>query len=311
MAHSHQRNRRGGTALWIRAACVVALLGCSAQSSPSSTPVSAVKPSPTVSNGSVLAKVRQRGRIVVGVKFDVPLFGFKNDAGDLEGFDIEIAKIVASAIFDTKNADAASRIQFVEALSKDRESYLQRGTVDIVVSTYTITESRKQFVDFAGPYYIAGQDILARSADVSSGRIAGVGSLNGKKVCAVTGSTSLANLIAAAPQADTSFSAERYPQCFAALQAGTVDAMTTDDVILLGLIQSSAGKYALTGNPFHTEPYGVGIPKGETELRALINRALDTAFVDGRWAEAFRSTVGVVGASAPAPPQIQDDVDIR
>jgi glutamate transport system substrate-binding protein len=277
------------------------LAGCSS-SPPPQPPSSAVAPVPTVANGSTLQAIRSRGTVRIGVKFDVPLFGFRTADGTLDGFDIRISEMIAADIFDVP--DAKDRIEFVEALSKDREKYLQAGTVDLVVSTYTITESRKQFVDFAGPYYIAGQDILAKTQDITSGRISGVGSLNGRKVCAVTGSTSLANLIAAAPKADTSVTRERYPECFEALRSGQVEAMTTDDVILLGLLQTDPKAFALTGNPFHTEPYGVGIPKGDSQLRDLVNTTLQHAFADGTWAAAFNSTVGTVGADTPAAPQL-------
>ncbi len=285
------------------AGAVVGLAACSS-SPPPQPPSSAVAPVPTVADGSTLQAIRSRGTVRIGVKFDVPLFGFRATDGTLDGFDIRIAEMIAADIFDVP--DSKDSIEFVEALSKDREKFLQAGTVDLVVSTYTITESRKQFVDFAGPYYIAGQDILAKTEDIVSGRISGVGSLNGRKVCAVTGSTSLANLIAAAPKADTSVTAERYPECFEALRTGKVEAMTTDDVILLGLLQTDPNAFALTGNPFHTEPYGVGIPKGDSQLQDLVNATLQQAFTDGTWAAAFSSTVGTVGADTPAPPQLLD-----
>jgi glutamate transport system substrate-binding protein len=281
---------------------LTALAACSS-STPTPSGPSAVSPTPTVISGSVLARIKKRGRIIVGVKFDVPLFGFKDPkTGTLEGFDIRMAVIVANAIFGDQ--EGAARIEFVEALSKNREGFLQEGKVDIVLSTYTITESRKQLVDFAGPYYVAGQDILAKTEDVKSGRIAGIATLNGKKVCAVTGSTSLTNLKTAAPQADTAVTKERYSECFEALKSGQVEAMSTDDVILLGLSQASKGAFSLAGNPFHTEPYGVGIPKGETDLKTLVNQALQTAFEDGSWAKAFAETVGTVGASTPSAPTL-------
>jgi glutamate transport system substrate-binding protein len=283
--------------------------GCSSSTTDALIPASAVQPAPTVANGSTLDTIRKRGTVRIGVKFDVPLFGLKDaTTGELAGFDIEIANIVASAIFPdaaTPESGPNTKIEFVEAISKDREKMLQRGEVDLVLSTYTITESRKQFVDFAGPYYIAGQDILARADDVANGSISGIASLNGKKVCAVTGSTSLANLREAAPKADTSITAERYPECFAALQAAKIDAMTTDDVILLGLAQQDPGVFAITGNPFHTEPYGVGIPKGDESLKQLVNGALAASFADGRWEAAFKKTIGTVNESIPTPPDLQ------
>ncbi len=270
---------------------------------------SAVQPAPTVVDGSTLDLIRARGVIRIGVKFDVPLFGLKDpQTGKLAGFDIEMANILAGAVFASfgDTSVVGDKVEFVEALSKNRERMLQAGEVDMVISTYTITESRKQFVDFAGPYYIAGQDILARADDVANGTISGIGSLNGKKVCAVTGSTSLLNLRKAAPKADTTFSAERYPQCFEALRSGKIDAMTTDDVILLGLAQQDPGVFAITGNPFHTEPYGVGLPKGDEKFRQLINTALSASFGDGRWEAAFKTTIGTVNDSVPTPPELQN-----
>jgi glutamate transport system substrate-binding protein len=278
------------------------LSGCASAPAPSpEKPIAdttALPPVITVADGSTFDRVTKRGKVVIGVKFDVPLFGQKSPTGELVGFDIEIAEIIAGAIFGAGAGDPSKRIEFVEALSKDREAFLQQGTVDLVISTYTITDKRQELVDFAGPYYIAGQDILASSQDVASGAISGIGSLNGKKVCAVKGSTSLTNVKEAAPTAD------RYPECFAALKAGLVDAMTTDDVILLGLAQETPGEFLLTGNPFHTEPYGVGVPKGDTKMRTLVNEALASAYADGRWEAAFRSTIGKVGANVPTAPEL-------
>jgi glutamate transport system substrate-binding protein len=251
-----------------------------------------------------IGRIRTRGTVVVGVKFDVPLFGLRDAAsGQLSGFDIEIAGMVAEALFPD-DPTAANRIRFVEAISKSRERLLQDRTVDVVISTYTISDARKELVDFAGPYYIAGQDILASAENVKSGRIRGVGDLNGKKVCSVAGSTSLTNLRKAAPGADSTLTFDKYSQCYDALRAGKVDAITTDDVILLGLRQRDPGRFTLTGNPFHTEPYGIGVHKGETQLRDLINKALSEAFTSGRWRAAFEKTIGTTGQAAPNPPQL-------
>ncbi len=194
---------------------------------------------PATKSESLLNEMRERGTIRVGVKFDVPLFGLKDAAtGKLSGFDIEIAKAIVNRIYPEAE-DPLKHIQFIEAISKNREKFLQNHTVDLVVSTYTINAARKELVDFAGPYYIAGQDILTRNAEISSGRIRGVGDVNGKKVCSVTGSTSLNNLRVAAPKVDTSVTKDKYSECFESLKKGEVIAMSTDDVILLGLSQGS------------------------------------------------------------------------
>jgi glutamate transport system substrate-binding protein len=251
---------------------------------------------------SLLGRLRERGTIRVGVKADLPLFGLRDPrTGTFSGFDVEIARGIATRLLP--GADPATSIEFVEALSKDRERLLTEGSVDLIVSTYTINDARKAFVDFAGPYYIAGQDILAKRRDIDEGTITGVGDVNGKRVCSVTGSTSLANLREAAPEADTTVTKDKYSECFEALRRGDVDAMSTDDVILLGLAQNHP-EFALTGNPFHTEPYGIGVPKGDDELRAFLNDALDAMFEDGTWAAAFRTTIGTTGANTPSPPTL-------
>ncbi len=250
-----------------------------------------------------LQTVSDRGRLRVGVKFDVPLFGFQDpQTKQLSGFDIEIARAIAADFFPD-DPNPGSRIDFVEAISRNREKLLTTNTVDIIVSTYTINDARKQLVDFAGPYYVAGQDVLARKADIDSGAIRGVSDVNGRRICSVTGSTSLANLRAAAPRADTSITKDKYSECFEALRTNQVDAMTTDDVILLGLAQKSP-EFATVGNPFHTEPYGIGVRKGDLVVRDRINQVLQNMVDDGRWAEAFRKTIGTTGALVPAPPEI-------
>lgn len=274
---------------------------CSSKGEPAVNTLALPVPTPTERPGR-LADIRASGRITIGVKEDVPLFGLLDPTTrTLSGFDIEIAKGIVKRLFP--DDDPVSKITFVEALSKDRETLLQGGNVDLVVSTYTITDARKQLVDFAGPYYIAGQDVLTLRELIDEGTIRGIDDVNGRKVCSVTGSTSLINLQNAAPKADISITRDKYSECFEELRSGRVDAMTTDDVILLGLALQDK-RFALTGNPFRTEPYGIGVPKGDTELRAFVNDALDEMVRTGEWAEAFESTVGTAGALVPAPPAV-------
>lgn len=272
-------------------------------------PGSLVEPLPALTEvttySPTLQGVRERGRLRVGIKFDVPLFGFQDPTTkQFSGFDVEIAKAIAADLFPD-DTDPSARIDFIEAISRNRETLLTTNTVDIIVSTYTINDARKQLVDFAGPYYVAGQDVLARRADIQSGAIRGVSDVNGRRVCSVTGSTSLANLRVGAPRADTSITKDKYSECFEALRTGQVDAMTTDDVILLGLAQKSP-EFAIVGNPFHTEPYGIGVRKGDLVVRDRINQVLQNMFDDGRWAAAFRKTIGTTGALVPAPPELDN-----
>lgn len=252
---------------------------------------------PTVEPGTSVAAIKDKGTITIGVKYDVPLFGLKNPTtGDIEGFDIEIGRMITKAIFgdDTK-------VEFVEAVSKNREPFIQDGKVDLVISTYTINDTRKQVVDFAGPYYVAGQDILVKADDDS---ITSVDDLNGKKVCSVTGSTSLTNVQEKAPEADLSVVFDKYSLCVEALNDGRVEAVTTDNIILLGFVADSDGDLKIVGNPFTEEPYGIGLKKGDTELRDFVNDVLEQSYADGSWKDAFDETVGVSGEEAPTPPPV-------
>ena len=148
---------------------------------------------------------------------------------------------------------------------------------------------------------MAGQDILVKAGDSS---IKGVEDLNGKKVCSVTGSTSLKNVQQKAPAADLSIVFDKYSLCVEALNDGRVQAVTTDNIILLGFVAESGGKLKLVGNAFTTEPYGIGLKKGDTALRTFLNDVLDASYKDGSWKVAFDKTVGKSGQTAPTPPAV-------
>lgn len=245
--------------------------------------------------GPLAAAIRSKGKLVVGTKIDQPLFGLMNPATNKpEGFDVEMAKIVANAIF---GAGGESKIEYVEAQSKNREPFIQDGKVDIVVATYTINDARKQLVDFSRPYYVAGQDIMVKKSDTA---IKSVTDLNGKKVCSVTGSTSEKNIKEQAPSADL-VSLGGYSECAAGLADGRYQAVSTDNVILLGLIEKNPD-FKLVGKTFTKEPYGIGFKKDSAEFKKLVDDTLDASFKDGRWKKAWDSTVGKVGGPAPEPP---------
>ena len=247
--------------------------------------------------GSAMAEFQAAGTITVGTKFDQRLFGQTDPrTGEVEGFDVEIAKLIVEAI----GPDV--EIEFVETPSAIRETAIQDGTVDMVVATYTINDARKEQVDFAGPYYVAGQDIMVPAGNPLG--INGVDDLNGKRVCSVQGSTSIDNVREMAPEAEvTEF--PLYTNCADAMRDGRVDAVSTDNVILLGLVeQYGSDVFEVVGNPFTTEPYGIGIPKGDDEFRDFINDRLEEIFENGEWAEAYERTVGTVAEETPEPPEL-------
>ena len=267
--------------------------------STSTTLATTVAGPPQFAVGTTMATIQARGKMILGTKFDQPLFGLKNPTNNqVEGFDVEIGKIIARAIF---GADGASKIDYQETTSKVREDAVKDGKVDIVVATYTINDARKQIIDFAGPYYVAGQDILVKKTNTT---ITGVESLAGKKVCTVQGSTSLTNIQAKAPQADVSITFDKYSLCVEALKDGRVDAVTTDNIILLGFINDDPTNLKLVNKPFTTEPYGIGVKKGDTAFRAFVNDTLEKAYADGSWKKAWDATAGKTGQAAPTPPPV-------
>ncbi|MGI9616270.1 MAG: glutamate ABC transporter substrate-binding protein [Acidimicrobiales bacterium] len=239
----------------------------------------------------------ESGTLNVGTKFDQPLFGVNTPDG-VVGFDAEVANYVAEQL-------GCTSVEFQEAVSANREPFLENGTVDMVVATYTINDARDEIIDFAGPYYQAGQDIMVAAGNPLG--ITGIDDLNSGDVrsCSVEGSTSLDNLNELAPDADvTTFDA--YSKCADALGQGRVDAVTTDNVILLGLVDESDGAYELIENPFTEEPYGIGVPEG-SPARCQINAILQTMYDDGTWASLYEATVGAVASQTPTPPAINNE----
>ena len=220
----------------------------------------------------------ESGKIRIGIKFDQPGLGFKK-SGTYVGFDVDVAKYVAK-----KLGYSEDEIVWKEAPSKQREAMLQNGDVDMILATYSITDERKNAVSFAGPYFVAGQDLLVRKDDHS---INGPEDLNGKRLCSVTGSTSAATVKEKFASEVQLMEQPGYAECAPALFSGIVDAVTTADIILAGLASASRGKLRVVGKPFTQEYYGVGIKKGDTALAKKINAAIAEMIKDGSWERAI------------------------
>ncbi len=248
--------------------------------------------------GSTMATLNSAQKITVGTKFDQPLFGLKNLQGQPQGFDVEIAKLLAGEL-----GIPADKIEFVETVSANREPFLQQKRVDMVVATYTINDKRKQVVDFAGPYYVAGQDIMVKKGNPLG--IKGPGDLAGKTVCSVAGSTPAAKIRSDYPQANL-VEFDVYSKCAEALKNDQVQAVTTDNVILLGLIDKDKQSFELVGAPFTQEPYGIGLAQDRDDLRHFVNEKLTQMYQDGRWAKAWQATAGQVTGKTPEPPAVND-----
>ncbi len=247
--------------------------------------------------GTTMAELAEAGTIRVGTKFDQPGFGLQNLEGVPEGFDVEIAKLIAAGLgIDEEN------ITYTETPSRIREEVLETDQVDVVVATYTINDERKLRITFAGPYYVAGQSLMVRADET---RISGPEDLSDTaiRVCSVDGSTPSENIrqyLGAETQL-TLF--DVYSKCAEALAANQVDVVTTDNVILLGLVAQSEGAFTVVGEPFTEEPYGIGVPLGDVEFCEFINDTLAAAAEDGSYAEAWASTAGEIeGATDPTLP---------
>lgn len=283
------------------AAIGIVLAGCSSQAGDQAEQQAdntvAVKTETSFEAGTTMAELAKAGKMTVGTKFDQPGFGLLNPSGEPEGFDVEIAKLIAA-----KMGIAPEDINWVETVSANREPFLQNGRVDMVVATYTINDKRKEVIDFAGPYYVAGQDIMVAAGNPLG--IEGPEDLAGKNVCSVEGSTPAQNIRDNYPQATLTLF-DVYSKCADALANGSVDAVTTDNVILTGLVANGNGAFELVGKPFTKEPYGIGVPKGDDAFRAFINDTLEEAYKNGDWADAWDRTAGdISGTEAPEPPAV-------
>ncbi|GAA1490468.1 glutamate ABC transporter substrate-binding protein [Brachybacterium sacelli] len=216
----------------------------------------------------------------IGIKYDQPGLGFREGDGDPTGFDVEVAKYVAGELGYSED-----QIEWVQTPSANRENALEGGEVDMILASYSITPERDERVDFAGPYFVAGQDLLVRADEEE---ITGPETLDGKNLCSVTGSTSAQKIKDEYSQGVELVEQGGYAECVTYLESGQVDAVTTDDIILAGLAATpeNAEKFKIVGNPFSVERYGVGIPTGSEQCEA-INEAITTMKDDGAWQEAL------------------------
>ncbi|MGP9537850.1 glutamate ABC transporter substrate-binding protein [Brachybacterium sp. AOP43-C2-M15] len=246
--------------------------------------------------GSTMARLAEAGSITIGTKFDQPLFGQAGPDGDPVGFDVEIGKIIAAAL-----GIEADGIEWTETVSANREPFIENGQVDIVVATYTINDTRKEVIDFAGPYYEAGQALMVL---VDNEDITGEDSLEGKKVASVEGSTPAQYILDNHPDAEL-VPFDTYSNCVTALINGQVDVVTTDNVILAGFVASDEENLKLVNNgeTFTDEPYGVGLTKDDDDFRDFLNDVIEEAYESGAWAEAWENTAGTV-LPTPDPPAV-------
>jgi len=250
---------------------------------------------PQVTSGSFMAKVRARGFLIAGVDQSTYHFGFLNPlSGQIEGFDIDMIRAVAQAIFG--NPD---KVEYKAISDAQRIPDVLSGAVDIVAHTMTITCARLQQVDFSSVYFDAAQRVLVLKNSPAQGlRARGLAGLSGQKVCATTGSDSLA-VIAAANA--TPVAVPYWTDCLVLLQQGDVAAISTDDSILDGLAAQDPWT-KLVGPRLTDEPYGLAIAKQHPEFVRFVNAVLEQLRTNGQWAASYAHWIGT---PVPAPPAAQ------
>lgn len=242
--------------------------------------------------GSTMAKIRNRGRLVVGVDQNTNLFGFRNPAtGKLQGFDVDMAREIADALFGDPD-----KVQLVTMPVQHRIDALKNHEVDLVIFTMTITCDRWEEINFSTVYFEAGQRVLVRKG---SG-IGGLADLGGKPVCAPHGSTSSVNVYKANPRPKL-VETNNMADCLVLLQQGQVQAVSTDDSVLAGLAEQDPTT-EVVGGSFSSEPYGIGIPKDQTDLVRYVNAVLDDVR-DGAWQQSYnRWLEPALGPARPPAP---------
>ena len=240
---------------------------------------------------STLGKIQEAGEISIGVKYDVPPFGFENpQSGEIEGFDVDIGRYIAEEL--------GVEPKFVEAISDNRIPFLERGTVDLILSTMTINQERDMEIDFSEPYYIAeGRILVPKGSDIK-----GIDDLAGKRVCTALGSTYEETIREQAPDADLKL-VDTYSECLELLQNKAIDAISTDDVILTGMIIQD-DTLEMVGPKLTTEPYGVGIKDGDKQMKTFVDGVLANVEEDGRWEDTYQEWVGQYLNKQQAPPEM-------
>jgi polar amino acid transport system substrate-binding protein len=240
--------------------------------------------------GTTMATIANRGRLLVGVNQNTFLFGYRDASdGQIVGFDVDVARQVAKAIFGDEN-----KIQIVATTSAQRIPFLRNDQVDLVANTMTMNCERWQSVNFSTEYYDAGQRVLVPRAST----VSGIGDLGGKKVCAAAGSTSIVR-IAEDPAKPIPVSVNDWTDCLVLLQQGQIDAISTDDTILAGLAKQDP-TVKVVGDRFTSEPYGLAMKQNAVDFTRFVNAVLERMRTDGTWATIYNRWLGGTATAPPA-----------
>lgn len=257
---------------------------------------------PTFPAGSRLAEIQASGRLRVGTSSGTLLFASTDPlTGQIDGFDIDIARLVAGAIFglDPESESIDDRLDLVTITSAQRIPGLLDRRFDMVALTMTINCRRWQQIAFSRQYYAAAQTVLVRRGEGAG--VSRFEDLAGRRICAHEGSTSLDNLRAIPELVDTVVNVPELTDCLVAFQQGEVDAISTDDTILAGFAAQDPYAEVLAEVRLGSEPYGLGFNPGDVEFVQFVNAVLDRAFADGTWDRLYEKWLGVAPTDAARP----------
>ena len=225
-----------------------------------------------------VAAVKSRGKLVAGVKLDTPPFGFLDDANAPAGFDLELMRAVAARI--------GVPVEFQKVTSVTRIPLLLSGNVDLVAASMTHTRERGRTIDFSLTYYTGGQSLLVRA----NSPIAGVADLPGKRIAVQQGTTLEKTIARLAPAARiTAF--RDYDAAWLAFAQGRADVLTGSLNILQGFAKSNEG-FKITGGLLSTEPFGIGLRKGDWSMRDAVDETLQDLQVSGQYATLYQKWFG-------------------
>jgi glutamate transport system substrate-binding protein len=227
--------------------------------------------------------VAGKDTLVVGVSKDQPGLGQRQPDGTFKGFDIDVASYIGAHMEKSPKKVVFKVVQYSE-----REKAVQTGKVDLVVSSYSITPERKTKIAFAGPYYVAHQDTLVRRTDTA---VHNVRDLSGRRLCAVNGSVSWQRVTVERNVPAHLVQAATYGDCLTKLTNDSLDAISTDDLILAGFaLENNAVRFV--NAPISDERYGVGIRQDDVTGCEDVNKAITQMYLDGTAAKLLKKWFG-------------------
>ncbi|SIM59419.1 glutamate ABC transporter substrate-binding protein [Micromonospora cremea] len=274
-------------------AASLAIAACGGGGDPAAGPVA---DAPQFPAGSTMARIAEAGTLRAGVKFDQAGFGMTGLSDKPAGFEVELVKMIAA-----KLGVKEENIQYTEAPARVREEIIERKEVDLVAATYTINDERKKRISFAGPYYLAGQQVMVAKDDNKIDGPQALRNDTAAKVCSTEGSVPSERIKPYLANPDQLVLFDVNSKCADALRTGQIRAVTSDNVILLGLVSKSNGAFKLVGERFSDEPYGIGIAKGDVQFCEFINQVLREAAQSGAYEKAWTSTAGKLADNVETP----------